>query len=433
MTILINFPMIKKITFFFYKFQETKEILKIENYSNVNQPSASYVLNVPGLQQNNTINSILPDNNIESVSSILPDGNNPGTDIIINIPSDANNIASSSKIVIVGNKTIPGDKIVPANSTSILPGINPCNNIVLGNNSGNNIVPVNNPVPDNLSELNQILKCVEGKKICNFYEKNQKLDESLRNELVHLIIRNESTKQENDTRLQISSNRFSQIAKTIVSKFPNELEYIFYRPYSLGLPANGKLFSKYENFKKKYYCKARENPKENKDVNINSDEIKFLKNNLLPWIKIEEFWRITFESRRYLEENKQQNKLNEYFKTYPALKTAHGYQLLEIDFEIKYPEKTNILEETGELAFKKIYQHIINLKKKDPEIVKLLEVYDQNPDLITLLILPFLLKVSYGRKRSGDKTLIKHTKKEISDSFMVLVSVSIFSFLRQFF
>lgn len=275
------------------------------------------------------------------------------------------------------------------------------------------------------NELNKILNCIEGKKIVLFYKNNKKLNESLRNELVNLIIRNESHKPENETRFQITSNRFSQIAKAITNNFPKEQEHLFYRPYALGLPANGKLFSKYENFKKKYYSKTSEDKTAEKHQNVNSNEkIKFLTNNLGPWDKIEEFWRDTFESRRILEDAKFQNKLNEYFKTYPALKTTHGYQLLEIDFVLKYPEKANIFQETGETALKKIYHHVINLKKKDPEVVNLLEIYEQNPDLITLLILPYLLKVSYGRKRSGDKTLVKHTKKEISDSFMVLVSVS---------
>lgn len=352
---------------------------------------------------------------VDDIEKQHPPINNKIASKIVSEPGySGNNIESQTNNIIAPVPELGGYKIVSGNSRDNISGNN-CGNIIdFGFNN----------------DLNNIINCIEGKKIVSFYEEKQKLNESLRNELVYLIIRNESNKQENENRFQITSNKFSQIAKAITNKFPQEVEHVFYKPYSHGLPASGKLFSKYENFKKKYYSKTLKNKKEENHQNIHSNEkIQFLTNNLGPWEKIENFWRESFEIRRVLEDAKLQKQLNEYFKTYPALKTAHGYLLLEIDFELKYPGKQNIFEETRETALKKIYQHAMNLKKKDEEVINLLNIYGQNPDLITLLILPYLLKVSYGRKRSGDKTLVKHTKKEISDSFMVVVSVSLIFFL----
>lgn len=278
------------------------------------------------------------------------------------------------------------------------------------------------------SELNEILNCVEGRTILNFYKENQKLNESLRNELVHIIIQKESRNPDNESRLQITSNRFVQLSRAIVDTFPSEKAVTYYKPYSNNSPANGKLFSKYENYKKKYYIKSKDK-KKNITQESDGDELNFLKNNLEPWSKIEQFWEITYEKRRNFDDIKIQNNIYEYFQLYPSLKLVHGYQLLEIDFGLKYPEKINCFKENGSLVLKKIYEHVIQLKKKDPDVTNLLLMYDQYPDLITLLILPYLLKISYGRKRSGDRTIVKHTKREISDSFILLVSVSIRIFI----
>lgn len=278
------------------------------------------------------------------------------------------------------------------------------------------------------TELESSLDTVEGRRIIEYYNEHQILNEANRQELVLIIIRREANKPGNEQSLQISSARFQQMTKEIISKFPNEMGHVYYKPYSKesGLAANGKLFAKYENYKKKYLLrKTKKSGTISQNQCLDSDEdIVFLKNNILPWERIEKLWKKTFDLRN-IEISQSKPTLNEYLKKFPCLRTTNGYQLLEKDFDMKYPDKTGISKENWDEALVKIYEYITEHKKTDPAVEELLKDYAINPNLVTLLILPIIFKVSYGRKRNGDRTLIKYTKKEICDFFMILVPVSI--------
>lgn len=280
-----------------------------------------------------------------------------------------------------------------------------------------------------IRELESTLDTIEGRKIVEFYKQHNTLNEATRQELVTIIIRREANKPGNEKYLQISSTRFQQMTKEIQCKFPNELPFVYFRPYSResGLTANGKLFSKYENYKKKYLLtksKSKDSKPNDHNVDLN-DDIVFLKNNILPLSKIEQLWINTFDLRM-IEISENKTNLSDYLAKYPCLRTAHGYQLLESDFDQKYPDKAIIFKSNCDVAFFKIFQYILKQKIKDAAVQLLINNHLINPNLVTLLILPTLFKITYGRKRNGDKTLIKHTKKEICDSFVLLIPVSIF-------
>lgn len=279
-----------------------------------------------------------------------------------------------------------------------------------------------------IRQLEHVLNSVEGRNIIKFYNQNNILNENNRQTLVSIIITHEANKPGNEECLQITSSRFQQMTREIKCKFPNEPEFIYFRPYSKEshLPANGKLFAKYENYKKKHYLSKSKKTIFNLD-NRNTqdlDNIKFLHNNIVPWDKIEELWEATFNVRK-IEFSRNQTPLHTYLEKFPCLRQSCGYQLLELDFNNKYPDKINIFQNNCDAVCLNIFSFIKKQKINDSDVKSLIENYEKNPNVVTLLILPYLFKVTYGRKRNGDKTLLKHTKKEISESFILFVSVSI--------
>lgn len=256
-----------------------------------------------------------------------------------------------------------------------------------------------------IRELELALDTVEGRKIIDYYKNHNILNEANRQELVRILISGEANKSGTEN-FKITSFRFQQLTSQITSKFPNEIDHIYFRAYSrtTGLPANGKLFSKYENLKKKYFFKSTKIKNLHQEIDLDADQnIQFLKNNIAPWTKVEEYWEKTFIVR-HQQISESQSTLTEYLDKYPCLRLAYGYQLLEFDFDKKYPERADAFTDNAEVCFKKLYEYINKQKSKDKEVTSLLEKYAVNPNLVILLILPSLFKVTYGRKRNGDGT-----------------------------
>lgn len=83
----------------------------------------------------------------------------------------------------------------------------------------------------------------------------------------------------------------------------------------------------------------------------------FLKHNVGPEVEILDAWKNSFNIRQQFLTN---HDLNNYFETYPCLKQPFGYNLINLDFESKYPEYANNLY----LNWSDTAQAVITLCKK---------------------------------------------------------------------
>ncbi|KAK4882651.1 hypothetical protein RN001_005970 [Aquatica leii] len=242
----------------------------------------------------------------------------------------------------------------------------------------------------NTYDLKGLLNCSnEGIKILKHYEIHNELKRKL---LVDLII-NRELRDNPDKR--IPGERFLLIAESICKVFPVESPRTYfipgYRDYKgKNISAHGQLWNKYINTRTIYRnLNIIPKPKnKNSFSNIDfkrSDEplddiilesICWLQKNIHPWIKVEEFWKVTCTSRlkTYINEK---TEIHAYFKLYPCLGEPLGYSLLLLDFEHTYPNKANLLFTEWPL----IYKNLINLsrRKKCPILEAIIKKHlDQN-------------------------------------------------------
>lgn len=170
------------------------------------------------------------------------------------------------------------------------------------------------------ADLKILLKTVIGQSITNEFLTTKCLSDRCKNELSNLIVRNESDKN-GTPEMKISSAKFKEIATAICKIFPGEKECIYYKPYTASISANGKLYTCYQYFIKKYHKKVQ--AKANRPVYEEAtDDIRFLQNNIAPWDKIEKTWVSSFNARQRME--KTNHTINDLIKEYPALMTAYG-------------------------------------------------------------------------------------------------------------
>ncbi|XP_036348020.1 uncharacterized protein LOC118757415 [Rhagoletis pomonella] len=210
----------------------------------------------------------------------------------------------------------------------------------------------------------------------------------------------------------------------IIQLFPKESKDTYYL-YKKCKKPSGNLYAHYHNsIYQLRKAKVSVNPEPaklrsslslNLDKNLNTDlhsnenEAKnWLKNNIEPYDKVVEYWNVTYETRQKLFNSTITT--NDILIEWPILKQQFGYFLIELDFEKKYPLKSNcLLEEWDNLVTKLIPR--FNNYAKDKYGLQLLEKLTTNidknaRDVIVSLLLHSMLKPTH-RKKNKKTTLFE--------------------------
>ncbi|CAG9772730.1 unnamed protein product [Ceutorhynchus assimilis] len=193
--------------------------------------------------------------------------------------------------------------------------------------------------------------------------------------------------------------------------------------FSEGGP-KGKLWHRYHNIRKAIKLadshRITEN-KENEDQYENPFEtigtrdetsklLDFLKVAIEPFVKVLEAWEATFKMRRSLYAKKS---ILDVFRDFPCLRLDSGIQLLEIDFNLRYGDRIDVIYST----FPKVRNAILD-EAKERKIK--LDTHYEDPNLNAIISLVYLFPpITLKKSRKGGNW--RPTRSEILDSFFMLV------------
>ncbi|CAI6348452.1 unnamed protein product [Macrosiphum euphorbiae] len=180
----------------------------------------------------------------------------------------------------------------------------------------------------------------DGKCVLSFYGSCGYLNQSLRNKLASVIIKDRIQKS-----IKLDKVQFTELAKGIEELFPTESWETYFIPYlKVGdkiTPNRGKLYDKYCHLKKemkRITPNKKRNHSETVENNTNfvehdnfEDSINWLKHNIQPETTFVKLWKETSNFRF----NQSLNNI----KLFPGLTKPTGYLLIEIDFIQLFPTK----------------------------------------------------------------------------------------------
>ncbi|XP_008551904.1 uncharacterized protein LOC103574270 [Microplitis demolitor] len=352
----------------------------------------------------------------------------------------------------------------PGSSKNTISLVETCNEI----NSSVNPVPISDNSFNLLNYLHndsydenqepELLKKLKshphGLNILNCYKLNKTLTKPTRNLLGRLIIQKEHEGKNSIENLP--SFRYQELAKQISELFSSELPNTFYTPHvAIGggvvQPARGILLS-CNNYLRKQYMKQSTLTtvflEKSTDVtnNVPSDSIQFLKTYIDPWKSVIDHWITSYDER---QKDLLNCSINSYFIKFPCLKQANGYTLLELDFDLKYPDKKNAFKENWPFVRNQL-KHLFTRSRRpsDPDLLalslQLNSLKDDALDLAILLILSAVfpkprfiakqtdLSTSHKRKRcktnQSTSTVVEKrwnpTKSEAREGFFFHVQTS---------
>ncbi|CAG9763573.1 unnamed protein product [Ceutorhynchus assimilis] len=180
----------------------------------------------------------------------------------------------------------------------------------------------------------------------------------------------------------------------------------------------GKLWHRYHNIRKAIKLadshRITEN-KENEDQYENPFETIGTRDEtskLLDFLKvaIAEAWEATFKMRGSLYAKKS---ILDVFRDFPCLRLDSGIQLLEIDFNLRYGDRIDVVYST----FPKVRNAILDEAK---EIKIKLDTHYEDPNLNAIISLVYLFPpITLKKSRKGGNW--RPTRSEIFDSFFMLV------------
>ncbi|KAL0124106.1 hypothetical protein PUN28_006124 [Cardiocondyla obscurior] len=204
------------------------------------------------------------------------------------------------------------------------------------------------------NDLSALLQATtSGQMVLGHFTTYGSLNNNVRKVLANDIINNELS---SNIHARMPSERIDFLAKEIVKLFPSETEVMWKGAYggksrretSVG---RGLLLQTYYSIRRKLRkcgvlakessaCASRESVSDvEPDDDTDADNIQWLKNNSKPWKKVLELWEKTNNMRlRFLK--KDAIAVHDYMDSYPALKHANGYLLLEQDFNQMYSNAT---------------------------------------------------------------------------------------------
>ncbi|CAH1110926.1 unnamed protein product [Psylliodes chrysocephalus] len=253
-----------------------------------------------------------------------------------------------------------------------------------------------------------------GKSVLEVY-KHSTFQRAHRQTIADIIIRNELEGQPDK---RISGNRFMELSEMIVQLFPTEYKQIYFskekieKNKKIETVAKGKLVSKFYTLRRSFRdCgllpkdgkqKSDTNLPTTDDENTHEDIILWLKNSTEPWTTVEENWTKTSKIRA--NDLLHPGKLVQYFESFPCLRSEKGYLLVEIDFNILFPDHGMNLFNSWESISSKIVEHASrDIFSKDNAIKELLD--DLTADIssdaranIVMLLLTYILPTISIRK-----------------------------------
>ncbi|CAG9820577.1 unnamed protein product [Phaedon cochleariae] len=222
----------------------------------------------------------------------------------------------------------------------------------------------------------------------------------------------------------LRAHQFVQVCEEIERVFENELTETYYIPYSAGGEKSkkgsgpkGKLWCRYVNVraalrlanaqKKPLEIEKRMSPEENIE---NMKQLDFLKVGVEPYTKILSAWEDTHKLRRKLYQNTELSKI---FNDFPCLRMNSGIELIETDFNNRFPDKIDRIYS----EFPKVAQAI--LKEAAERKIEIDSRKDESTE--ALLILPFLFSpITLKKNRKG--ITWKPTRSEVQESFFLHVT-----------
>ncbi|XP_031350570.1 uncharacterized protein LOC116176215 isoform X3 [Photinus pyralis] len=246
-----------------------------------------------------------------------------------------------------------------------------------------------------------------------------KLTNDLRQKLVKVAVNELFANKGSDIR----GSTFMRIAEEITILFPNEKSETYYIPYIVtekkkrGVGPKGKLWSRYTNvrtaLRNANAFKENENPNKPSEQSQSPNkelQLEFLKTATEPYLKILANWQETYSLRRKLYLN---SNLETIFTDFPCLRLSSGIELIETDFNQKFPDKIDIIYTT--------WPKVMNAINKEAaeRNISIAEVAD--PSLKALITLPFLFQpVTLKKNRKGVSW--RPTRVEVQESFFMRIS-----------
>lgn len=267
-----------------------------------------------------------------------------------------------------------------------------------------------------------------GNSILKFYETYSCLDNSKRSQLTDIIIKHIYTYIVN---CRITYEEYNVLAAKIITLFPKEsIGTYFTKPIKKidsingrSTVARGKLVDKVRNLLYKYGDRKRSAsesestppPKKSCDdlKDLHSRDILWLNNNSEPWEEVIIKWKATYNLRK---EGEQKN-IHEFLRDWKILSDPRSEILINIDFDLLYPEKgLNFY-----LNWDTFYEKFIGLKQTQDE--RIINLIDSLKNIEGELKLPTQLKILAKllppKGRLSKK--IKFTTEEAIESLFICV------------
>ncbi|KAM7350821.1 uncharacterized protein ACRADG_009264 isoform 2-T2 [Cochliomyia hominivorax] len=275
--------------------------------------------------------------------------------------------------------------------------------------------------------LEQSLK---GKTLLNFIKNNCNLTDSLRADLINIILEDIFYHD-----LKLAPKDIPFVVNEILEIFPNEIrEYYFVQRKGKTNPS-GKLWDKYVNQRAKrarFLIKPKEHM-EMLDSRSQDEEIaKFdesvllsikssLANDVSNWDDVKDKWERTFKLRQ--KQLKSSEEIYRFLSEWPLYSNVKCVELINIDFELLHPNKSKLLFDKWKVFTEKIL-HYYSLHIKDKKSKEILinswNISDKySLDYIyTILLNAIIIPTARFSDESG-KNSKKVSIPDANDSFVI--------------
>ncbi|XP_065354405.1 uncharacterized protein LOC135948881 [Calliphora vicina] len=203
------------------------------------------------------------------------------------------------------------------------------------------------PTRNNISVREVLNTTHNGKEILAFYNNNGTLYDEQRNLLITTI-----TKYVEGNDIDCSLSDCTELEKEICTIFPSE-EIEFYRTGK-----RGKLYNKLANLKRiakgAFKCKIPVIGEIETEINENYDiSVKCLRDEGTTAEDIDIYWRQCAPLR--FQQLKNAKKTSDICKLWPEYKKPSAWQLIDIDFKLKFPAAKSLFDRWSQLGDKILY------------------------------------------------------------------------------
>lgn len=210
---------------------------------------------------------------------------------------------------------------------------------------------------------NVLSSTIAGQDILDNFAINKVLREADQTIIARLVVEQYQLRH-----MKMDPSIMRRAAKAIVELFPTEVEATYYIPRSQNIRPSGKLYDRYFNtYKTNKKPTSTEEPppkkmriencKDNPNYDVFLKQKSFLQFNTPANLK--KVWEETSKLR--MQESK--DNLENVFKNWPRYKDLTGLDLINIDFQTLYPNKSNLL-------FEKIETFVADVCKIFPSLIK---------------------------------------------------------------